>query len=204
MSPRRDQKDREESKELQETEALWERGWAWAGQMSPVRVTLSGPVSLTLSLFQGEDGVPGNGTAGCPGFQVGDDPSSTTSFTRDATFWTLPSSFSGLSWASRGQRRASKHTLRFTFEFLHLLEIWSCKFQCAFGLRLNRSLGCVGAESIGRSSLTANMPLVSGLSMCPPHLWHSLCDPQGTSGTPGPKGDDGDPGDPGPDVSLTF
>ena len=29
-----------------------------------------GSLSVSLSLFQGEDGVPGNGTAGCPGFQV--------------------------------------------------------------------------------------------------------------------------------------
>lgn len=35
-----------------------------------VCVREDGSVNISLPSFQGEDGVPGNGTAGCPGFQV--------------------------------------------------------------------------------------------------------------------------------------
>lgn len=54
-----------------------------------------GWICKCFSLFQGEDGVQGNGTAGCHGFQVCVNSSSCMSCTHDTVFWTFMSFFKG-------------------------------------------------------------------------------------------------------------
>lgn len=88
-SSSRDQKDREESKDLLETEAQWAQRLVWGADVffTPFFCLLSTYVCVSVCdtereregykcayslFFQGEVGIPGNGTAGCPGFQVCD------------------------------------------------------------------------------------------------------------------------------------
>lgn len=52
-----------------------------------------GWICKCFSLFQGDDGVQGNGTAGCHGFQVCVNSSSCMSCTHDTVFWRFMSFF---------------------------------------------------------------------------------------------------------------
>lgn len=63
---------------------------------------------MCVPLFQGDVGIPGNGTAGCPGFQVCD--GALECATTKVIWLTLHStSFSGSSWAPWRHRWAGKH-----------------------------------------------------------------------------------------------